>query len=82
MLSPPLYCGNMIFLLKIGLSGGLNGTAWQGYIAKGIPVSRRGLFFVLCNLAGGVGSSGGCGVAIGLCTPWHRSRRMPRQIGD
>ena len=61
MLSPPLYCGNMIFLLKIGLSGGLNGRARQGYIAKIMPISRRDLFFGLCNLVGGVGSSGGCG---------------------
>ena len=35
-------------------SGGLAGVAWQDYIAKLIPLRRRGIFFGVANSLGGV----------------------------
>jgi len=51
-----------LFFLMIsiaGLGGGLCGTAWQDYIAKIIPLRRRGLFFGLSNSLGGILGAGG-----------------------
>lgn len=51
----------LFFLLLsiVRLSGGLGGAAWQDYIAKIIPLGRRGLFFGLSNSLGGVLGAGG-----------------------
>lgn len=57
----PTFSIALFFLMMgiAGLGGGLGGTAWQDYIAKIIPLRRRGLFFGLSNSLGGVLGAGG-----------------------
>ncbi len=66
--SPTLSIVLFFLLLSIigRLSGGLIGTAWQDYIAKIIPLGRRGLFFGLSNSLGGVLGAGGAAFSVYL----------------
>ncbi|MEA3459136.1 MAG: MFS transporter [Chloroflexota bacterium] len=43
-----------VLLAMHSFSGGLVGVAWQDYIAKLIPLRRRGIFFGLANSLGGI----------------------------
>ena len=43
-----------LFISMYAFSGGLTDVAWQDFIAKLIPLHRRGLFFGVANSMGGV----------------------------
>jgi len=54
--APPLASLASFFLLisVYAFSGGLTDVAWQDFIAKLIPLRRRGLFFGIANSIGGI----------------------------